>query len=764
MFKTRFPAVQQLASMSNLALALKATAVSIAVLAMFYRDLNIVFNDALQDEATSHLLAIPIVFAYFVYRKRKMIRGVTLFGEANQPNRVKHFAAIGGLLMVATAIILYWYGSYTFTPLEYHLLMLPLFTAGLVLAVFNPQTLRQLAFPIFFFVFLTPPPNEILYGLGSTLSVIGSEVSCAIANALGVPSVISSEYGNPTIIITRLDKTTIGFTVDIACSGIYSLIGFLVFAAFLAYIVRDKTWKKIATFLIGLPLLFALNILRITTILLIGYHYGEQLALQVFHLLGGWILIFIGTLILLTISERAFKTRIFTRTKPHPCPECNPRPTNSKESFCLRCGRILKHPQAKLQKTDIAKIAAVAIAAILLVSIQTPTFALTHTPAHIIIQTPTGEQGNTAILPQMQGHTLEFVSRDRDFEEKAKQDLALTYSYTPEDKPQNTVWIAMEISSTLSSLHRWETCLITFPQTHGYQPKVAQLDLRDTQILPNPPIIARYFAFEYASYNQTQIVLYWFETSVFNINNATQQKHVKISLITYPTHEENTTEAENRLLPIATAIANYWQPIKTWTQIALIISKNGLALAGATATLLVAIIFLEAFQKIRGKKTNKNTYSKLSITDQQIIKAVGETSGTPTPHNIAITYQKLSDKEITTNDLIRKLTQAEKTGLIEKNITNDQDQPLLVYKSNVQHSTTAIMKNKPDTSAKTHPNQPQTPIMHQKRRTSSQTSNNTQTPKKCQNCPELLQCPRRKSARLIRNCNRNKNQATTESV
>lgn len=174
------------------------------------------------------------------------------------------------------------------------MLALPIFVAGLTLILFSPQTMRQLTFPICFLIFLTPPPSEILYALGATFSTISSEASNAIVNAMGIPSIITSEYDNPTITITRPDGSTIPFTVDIACSGIYSLIGFLIFAVFIAYIIRDKPWKKLALIIVGLPLVYLLNIIRITITLILGYHYGEALALQAFHLLGGWILVFLG--------------------------------------------------------------------------------------------------------------------------------------------------------------------------------------------------------------------------------------------------------------------------------------------------------------------------------------------------------------------------------------------------------------------------------------------------------------------------------------
>ncbi len=88
----------------------------------------------------------------------------------------KNFAVIVGILLCAIAVLAYWFGSYTFTPLEYHMLTLPILASGLILILFGSQTLKQLAFPIVFLFFLTPPPTEILYSVGSTS--LGSERSC----------------------------------------------------------------------------------------------------------------------------------------------------------------------------------------------------------------------------------------------------------------------------------------------------------------------------------------------------------------------------------------------------------------------------------------------------------------------------------------------------------------------------------------------------------------------------------------------------------
>jgi exosortase len=656
--------------------------VVLSTIALFSQDLVTIFSDALQSESFSHLLAVPFIFVYLVYRKRKMLRAVIPNENKSEPKEIRHLPLICGILLSTTSVLLYWYGSYTFTPIEYHMFALPIFAAGVILILFNPQTLRQLAFPIAFLMFLMPPPSEILYTLGATLSTISTEASNALANAFGVQSTIISEYGNPTIVITRPDGASMEFTVDIACSGIYSLVGFLIFAVFIAYIIRDKTWKKLAIILSGIPLIYFLNIIRITTILILGYYYGEELALQTFHLLGGWMLIFLGTLLLLTISERIFKTQIFAGVKPN-CPQCR---QTSQENFCAECGKILNPSKIPIKKSDVAKTAAIALTVILLTMIQTPVFALTQTSPIVIVNTPSGQQASTNILPQIPGYKLYFAYRDAEFEQKAKQDMSLVYIYSPSNQSKEPIWVAIEIASTRSSLHRWETCLITWPLSKGCQPKVTQMELDDIKLNENPPIIGRYFAFTYIATNETQAVLYWYETATFTINKTSQQKNAKISVIAYPDSPEDLPNVKIQLTTIAETIANYWQPIKTWSQITMILSQNGLTLTTISIAILSAIILLYILEVQKYVKANTNAYQKLSEINRQMVEMVKETEKKhiATLSNTAATYREKTGKQITKTQLLKRLSEIEKTGIIKRVIANQSDEPIITWKTQIR--------------------------------------------------------------------------------
>lgn len=671
-----FPSLTQ----NTLAIAAKAATLIFASGAIFFQDLAIIFNDALQTETTSYILVVPFLLIYLVYRKRKMLRAVIPGDNHNEPNRIKRLPTIIGILLSITAMLIYWTGSYSFTPLEYHMIALPIFVSGLTLILFNTQTLRQLAFPIAFLILLTPPPAEILYSLGSTLSVISSQASYNIIKISGIPSTLTTEYGNPIIQIVRPEGTPINFAVDIACSGIYSLIGFLIFAMFITYIVRNKPRKKFALFIIGFPIIYLLNIVRITSILLIGYQYGEDLALQIFHLLGGSVLIFLGTIILLLITEKILHIQLFTKYGPK-CLECNPKLAVN-HNFCFTCGKIQKLNTLQLSRTSLVKIATIIIAALLLISIQAPVFALVEGPGQVINQTIGDEQNSTQLLPQIDGYRLDFVYRDRNFEKSAGQDASILYAYQPLDQTKETVWVTVEIGP-LSALHRWESCIFIYATQIGGTPKGIQLDRKDIQIQENPPVIARYFAFQWSDTNVTQVVLYWYESSLFRINDSTlQQKNLKISIISYPYSADQLTEAES-LIPFAAAISSYWQPIKTLSVITLILSQNGIYLAAITSALIIGTLIFYFLETRKRKRLNVSIYKKLSKPNQQIIGAVFETEKftTPTLHAIATTYKNGIGEPIEEEKLLNEISEAEKTGLIKSGIANNQDEPIKIWKT-----------------------------------------------------------------------------------
>jgi len=670
---------------NNIVLSTKVLTVILATLAIYFQDLTIVANEAIRSEVMSHIIAIPFLLSYLLYRKRKMLRA-TIPLETSNPTRKPIYAhEIIGVLICLTAFLLYWHGSYTFYPLEYHMASLPLFTAGLILIIFGKKTLQVLAFPIAFLLFLTPPPLEAISQVGATLSTVSSEAAYQMLRAIGLPVSLENQYGSPVIILQK-PEGPLSFAIDIACAGVYSLIGFAIFIIFVAYIARGSVWKKPILFVSGFPLIYALNITRIITIVLIGNQYGMEAAMQAFHLLGGLVLIFMGTLILLTLSQKILNIQLFTR-KPEtkPCNYCNQN-SAIKQHFCPACGKLLNPMSVGLSKRDLSKTFILMMTTILIVNLQVPIFALTEGYTELTLQTIGEEQTTTQIFPEIQGYATRFIYRDTEFEEIAKQDASLLYAYQPTDKTKTSVWIALEIAKTRSSLHRWEVCLVRTPLRRGYEPLVIQLSLRDVQLLQNPPITARYFAYQVKETNMTQVVLYWYENGFFNTGTSLEKEHVKISLIVFAENAEDIPVIEEQLLVFGQAVANHWQPVKTWSQITLTIAQHGTTLITITTALLIITLALQAIETQKERKSNLTVYNKLaSEEDRLILQAVHQAAKEDKPigNEIALHYQTLSGKHIESGLLLQKLNKAEEAGLLRREISSRDDEPVLVWKSQV---------------------------------------------------------------------------------
>jgi len=666
---------------SMLKLSIKVSAIIFTTLAIYHQDFTIIGNEAIRSELMSYLLAIPFLLSYLLYRKRKMLKAVIPFETSALRGKTIFTRELFGITLCLLAFLLYWYGSYTFHPLEYHLTSLPLFVAGCALIIFNAQTLKVLAFPITFLLFLVPPPLEIIYLAGTSLSTFSSQAAYTILKAIGLPVNLATQYSTPAIVLENSEGLPHTFAIDIACAGIYSLIGFTIFAAFSAYIIRGAPWKKATMLLMGFPLVYALNITRIILIVLIGYQYGMETAMQAFHLFGGWILIFLGTLLLLFSSEKIWNVQIFGEKFKIVCPHCSQSP-EKEENFCITCGRLLKNIEIKISKRDLCKIVALIISASLIALLTVPVFALTEGPAEVIIQSLANEQENTKILPEIPEYTLQFMYRDKKFEEIAKQDASLIYAYIPTNGSKTNIWVTIEIAGTQSSLHRWEVCLITWPQSRG-KPYVTQLDLRGVQLLQNPPIIGRYFAYRTRS-NLIPVVLYWYENAIFNTGSGLQKEYVKISLIAYTNNPEDIPQIEQQLLPFGEAIANYWQPIKTWSQIALTIAQNGITLIITVALMGIALLAIQFIRNQKGKKFNLKVYNMLAPGEKLVLRAAHQAAQKerPTINAIASSYRKLA-KEPIQFSLLEKLNEAEEAGLVKREVISQDDEPVLIWKNQV---------------------------------------------------------------------------------
>lgn len=655
-------------------------------LIVYGHDLNILFNEAIQTEAFSHILLVPLFGAFLFYLKRKSVRAALSLEKTRRASNIKFLDNIAGVVFCLTALLVYWYGSHTFYPLEYHMMSIPIFLMGVILVLSNSKVLFTLIFPVLFLLFLVPPPMEIMYAAGGVMANFETQASYMILRTFGVPVTLSYSYGPPAIQLST-SSNPVSFAVDLPCSGIYSLMAFAMFSAFLAFISKASIKRKALMFLAGFLIFEVLNIVRITVIVSIAYSFGQEVAMLIFHSIAGLLLIFIGMLLTLVIADKILKVRIFIEQEEiKSCPRCR-RSLKNNESFCLSCGKFLDLPNLKVSRETWAKILLLIVGCWLAtISINAPTFAMAKESIEILPSTSLTNTTETNILPEISGYRLRFLYRDVNYERIAHQDAALVYAYFPTanySKP--TIYVSINVANSISNLHSWEVCLITWQTARGYYPSVLVLDSKEIQLLEGAPIIARYLVFKHPE-NYTQATLYWFERATFNVGVTVEQKYVRISLITLTYESTSYKKFEDELLSVGKIVASHWEPLKVQSLISLGIPTLQLLLAVS----IVSLLFMKITQytyETRKRTENLKIFRRFASKKEKLILQVlvelaKEKKNIETTEILSY-FKEKTGKSIRLNKLIDFLERLEEYRFLKRDILTVGNTPKLVWKIHI---------------------------------------------------------------------------------
>lgn len=653
----------------------------LAVFIVYRNDFGILLNEALSNEAYTHILLTPILAGFLVYTRIGMVKAQAALRGRGEKYGVRVFDDLIGATLCLISFLIYWYGSRTFYPLEYHILSLPVLVAGITLIILGLKALRILLFPILFLVFLTPPPMEILYSIAGVLAEVETHAAYMVLNGLKVPVELSTAYGPPTIYLIRsVTGEPAGFTVDLPCSGVYTLIGLLMFSSFLALITKGSIPRRLSIFAVSLPILEALNIIRITTIVSIAYYMGSEVAQNIFHVLAGPILVFLGSLLALTISERAFKIQVYSKPKERSCRECEENKRNN-EAFCRNCGRFLNLNVAGTSKLTLSKAVILLIACSLItMTINAPTLAIAQDS--IRFETDTSGGNSTQIFPETPEYKVRFLYRDERYERIAGQDAALVYAYLPKNSTKPLIFATINVAGSLSKLHSWEVCLITWQTAHGRYPLVEVLESTDIQLSEDLPIVARYLAFK-TPRNYTQITLYWFQKANFETGLTVQQKYVRINLIILTFRRTSTNMFKDELLDLGRAIAYHWKTITTQSMISLGIPTIQVLLAACVslAILLKATQYIyESRMRTRNMRVFRSFASKGDRILLETIQKISEEKGRVELIELKERLRK-EGRFMNDGELKNGLERLEKYGFIRRDVVSMDDTPRLVWRT-----------------------------------------------------------------------------------
>lgn len=176
-------------------------------------------------------------------------------------------------------------------------LSLVIVIAGLVWTFAGWRMLREVAFPIAFLVFMTPPPDFFVEKIGAPLQ----RASCSYAATLG--GLLGLDVDSQGVL---LYANGLRFEVDLPCSGIRAINCLTAFSAVLAYMART-TWVGRGTiFLAAVPVAFIANVLRVLIVIVVANIDAVKPDVMRFHDASGPV-VFVMALMVVILVKRRFE-------------------------------------------------------------------------------------------------------------------------------------------------------------------------------------------------------------------------------------------------------------------------------------------------------------------------------------------------------------------------------------------------------------------------------------------------------------------------
>ena len=672
---------------TDLGLQIKLALISIFVLLIFFQDIYIMGSEALVSDYYNYILVIPFFIAYLVYLKRKMLSAVMPLKDRGYLNQVVGFSAI------ALALVMYLYGSGTPNALDYHLIALQIFTGSSILLLFNRQTLKLLAVPII--LVSAALPSAVNLGLSFWLGMSWASALPAfkVLKALGFPVsfTVTVDANAPTIVLSPPHGQAIPFVVGVASSGIYSVIGFALFAVFIAYISRGPLWKRVLLFVTAFPLLLAINILREIILVAVANWWGIA-AFNVFHFSSGIVLVAIVTFVLLVIGERVFKIQIiptFLRRKS--CIYCEAE-AHAGKAFCSNCGRFLKSFPTRIASKDVIIFIALALIALIFLASLVPAFAQTSNPTNADIRTisATSDPPATRLLPTIPGWNLTFVGRDIQTQDQLEADAVLSYLYVNDANPSFSVATNIIVSDTQ---HTPETSLILYARVFG-TPLATQLQDGGIRILNNPIIEGTFFAYIYQG--KTAANLYWTTQTGFNLGSFYDTRNIQFQLYIGDTSYlaqigviHNSTDFSTLkalLLPLAKDIATYWKPLGSTSTTQVVISQWATPLGLLAVLPAIAYGGNAYFTSLSRTRSAKKLLAKMSQRDKGLATIItslqlANRGNPPTVEAIVASYKDQTKENITLEEALQGLNYAELVGIVKSGVKDVNGEPTMVWKN-----------------------------------------------------------------------------------
>jgi exosortase/archaeosortase family protein len=182
------------------------------------------------------------------------------------------------------------------------LLTLPFFVAGAVAVIFGVRVLWRQKVAVAFLLLAWPYPySSVLLGV---LNAFTSATLFGLTKILHVVHV-AVPVGDSTNAVFTVVHAGHPFNLSVisACSGVSSVVGFLLVGTAFLFIIRGPIVRKLAWLAGGMLLLWVLNLGRLVLVFWAGKQFGEHFAIDVLHPFIGLVAFIFGVTVMILCTR-----------------------------------------------------------------------------------------------------------------------------------------------------------------------------------------------------------------------------------------------------------------------------------------------------------------------------------------------------------------------------------------------------------------------------------------------------------------------------
>ena len=187
-------------------------------------------------------------------------------------------ATILGAALIALGLVLFVVGATVHIAFFQAGSQIPLF-AGVILSLVGWSAFRKLWVVLFFLIFVVPLPGFLLDTLTGSLKQQVSVIVEQLLYATGYP------IARQGVI---LSVGPYQMEVANACSGLNSMYSLTAIGILYLYLMRHTSWTRNAILVLSIwPIAFVANILRVVTLVLVTFYFGDEAGQGFFHGFAG---------------------------------------------------------------------------------------------------------------------------------------------------------------------------------------------------------------------------------------------------------------------------------------------------------------------------------------------------------------------------------------------------------------------------------------------------------------------------------------------